>query len=477
MDVFNKLKSAVSNVLPGNPLSRDFEIYNQVASAGPGLLWKVYSAVKRTTKEEASVFLFEKKAVERYSRRDRDVIFNLLRGGVQQLTKLRHPKILAVIQPLEESREALAFATEPVFASLANILGDLSNVSPVPKELQEFQLYDVEIKHGLLQLRHMRASLLGAVPDELREHVKLLLNTEPTVRPDAAQLSKVPFFEDMGCVTLQYIDSLFQRENIEKSNFFKGLPKVITKLPKIVLIFLQNMNLLLSKTPKNDIQAHVLPMVFRALEADSPQIQELCLSIIPTFAELIDYPTLKNSLVPRIKKLCLGTTVLTVRVNCLLCLGQLMDHMDKWYVLDEILPFLHKIPTREPAVLMSILGIHKVAFEGSKLGITKDALANKVLPFLIPIATDNNLNLAQFNAFMSVIRDMLSKMESEHRTKLEQLDQLKQEQRSLEITRITGQDGELGPGHSRKQHAVCHCNCSNAKEGQFICEKLVMDAC
>lgn len=627
MDVFNKLKSAVSNVLPGNPLSRDFEIYNQVSSVGPGLLWKVYAAVKRSTKEEASVFLFEKKVVERYAKRDREVITTLLRSGVQQLTKLRHPKILAVIHPLEESREALAFATEPVFASLANVLGEMTHVTPVPKELQEFQLYDVEIKHGILQvaegigflhsgakmmhrnlcpqsvvltkqgcwklagcefcvqstdpqsqdppfpffewrtdmapitqinldymapeyvltmccgtasdmfslglliyamyakgkplfecsgelstfkknaeeLRHMRASQLGPVPDDLREHVKLLLNTEPTVRPDAAQFTKVPFFEDMGCVTLQYIDTLFQRENIEKSNFFKGLPKVIAKLPKrvslqrilpalfkeavnpdmvpfllpsillvaeqssdteykqlilphlvplfklqepvqVVLIFMQNMSLLLSKTPTSDIQAQVLPMIFRALEADSPQIQELCLSITPTFADLIEYPTLKNSLVPRIKKLCLGTSVLTVRVNCLLCIGQLMDHMDKWYVLDEILPFLHKIPTREPAVLMSILGIHKVAFEGSKLGITKDTLASKVLPFLIPIATDSNLNLAQFNAFMTVIRDMLGKMESEHRTKLEQLDQMKQEQRSLEITRITGQDGELGAG-------------------------------
>ena len=45
-----------------------------------------------------------------------------------------------------------------------------------------------------------------------------------------------------------------------------------------------------------------------------------------------------------------------VRVNCLLCLGQLMDYMDKWFVLDEILPFLQKVPTRECAVLMSILG-------------------------------------------------------------------------------------------------------------------------
>ena len=36
---------------------------------------------------------------------------------------------------------------------------------------------------------------------------------------------------------------------------------------------MQNMNLLLSKTPPSDICDHVLPMVYRALEANTPQIQ------------------------------------------------------------------------------------------------------------------------------------------------------------------------------------------------------------
>jgi len=40
--------------------------------------------------------------------------------------------------------------------------------------------------------------------------------------------------------------------------------------------------------------------------------QELCLKIIPTFADLIDYSALKNSIVPRIKKLCLSTSAIEV---------------------------------------------------------------------------------------------------------------------------------------------------------------------
>ena len=42
---------------------------------------------------------------------------------------------------------------------------------------------------------------------------------------------------------------------------------------KVMLIFLQNMSLLLNKTPPADIRNHVLPMIARALEANQQQIQ------------------------------------------------------------------------------------------------------------------------------------------------------------------------------------------------------------
>ena len=44
------------------------------------------------------------------------------------------------------------------------------------------------------------------------------------------------------------------------------------------------MELLLEKTPPEDVRSDVLPMVYRALESGVSQIQELCLSIIPSFA-------------------------------------------------------------------------------------------------------------------------------------------------------------------------------------------------
>jgi SCY1-like protein 2 len=40
---------------------------------------------------------------------------------------------------------------------------------------------------------------------------------------------------------------------------------------------MQRMEMLLSKTPPVDVKNDVLPMIYRALESDASQIQELCL--------------------------------------------------------------------------------------------------------------------------------------------------------------------------------------------------------
>lgn len=194
---------------------------------------------------------------------------------------------------------------------------------------------------------------------------------------------------------------------------------------------LQRMELLLKLTPAEDIQRHVLPMLYRGLDCESPQVHELCLGVLPTFAGLLDHANVKNSVLPRIKKLCLSTSTLSVRVNCLLCVGKLLEHLDKWLVLDEILPFLPQIPSREPAVLMGILGIYKIAMTHKKLGITKEIIASRVLPFLIPLCIENGLTIPQFNALTTLVKDMFQLVETEHRTKLEQLNSVKNEQKVL----------------------------------------------
>ncbi len=84
---------------------------------------------------------------------------------------------------------------------------------------------------------------------------------------------------------------------------------------KILLITLRHMNLLLSKTAATDVKEHILPMVCRALESDLVDVQELCLSTLPSFASSLDMQSIKQLLIPRIRKLCLESQTLSVCGN------------------------------------------------------------------------------------------------------------------------------------------------------------------
>ncbi|VDO72665.1 unnamed protein product [Schistosoma curassoni] len=94
----------------------------------------------------------EKKLLESYPKLQRESMIEILKYGVSTLMRIKHPKIVSVLQPLEESRESLAYATEPLFTSLNSVLTrDSSNIRQ-PNESMDFSLSDTEIKYGLVQL-------------------------------------------------------------------------------------------------------------------------------------------------------------------------------------------------------------------------------------------------------------------------------------------------------------------------------------
>jgi hypothetical protein len=51
-------ENITKQVLPGNPVTRDYEVLRHVGSAGPGLYWKVYSGFKKSTKQVLITFSF-----------------------------------------------------------------------------------------------------------------------------------------------------------------------------------------------------------------------------------------------------------------------------------------------------------------------------------------------------------------------------------------------------------------------------------
>ncbi|KAI2802790.1 SCY1-like protein 2 [Blomia tropicalis] len=611
----------LSTALPGNPLTREYELVRQVGSSGPGLIFKIYEATKKSTKENASLFILEKKSLEKFgSKKEKESLLDSIRRGVAQLTRLRHPSMLTVQHNLEESRDLIAFATEPVIGSLANFFESDKNLHTNQDngDNEKCKFYDVEIRYGLLQIAeglvflHKDAKLLHrnicpeniiinrngiwkisgfdfsiqtltpneqpyqypplhllpdssldiqpnytycapeyfrepssvdasadifslgmltltlynqgiplcpfnqqflfspgkfaaevevklssnacmlSVPEDSRKHIRLLLSFDTKLRPDAQQISKMQIFQDVLVRALQYFDSLFQWDNAQKAQFYKSFPDILDKMPKRVrlrrivlglskefvnpemvpfvlpnliqiakdtddeefhtwivpelipvfkykepiqigIYLLQNMDFLVKKfkSKPDSLREHIVPMIYRFLESDAYQIQELCLQVIPTVIHLIDYSGAKNMLLPRIKKLVLNTKLLSVRVNCLVCLGKILEHLDKWIVLDEVLTLVMQMPSREPAVIMASTGILKLILNSNKLGITKDILATKVIPFLVPLSIENGLSLNQYNTVVMLIHEMLSKIEEEHQAKLQQLDSIKVQQDSF----------------------------------------------
>ncbi|KRX96593.1 SCY1-like protein 2 [Trichinella pseudospiralis] len=608
MDYFNKLKSTVysvkatvDSVLPGNALTRDFEWLQHVASAGPGLLWKVYKGYKKSSKKEVSLWLFEKKLLDKFTTHsERNQVIDSIRRGVCQLTRLKHPYILTVEHPLEESRDSLAFCTEPIFASLANTLGRIDNMPPtIPAELDSFSFENVEVKHGLLTLLHalsfvhtdahilhnnicpesimitkrgcwklagfefcsscksssdqqvqfdelryddclpvfaqpslnylapeiilggridtsadiysfgvlifaifnkgrpifdyenninrfeakirelkaMPLPLTNNIPDVLKEDFKLCFVLTPDLRPDASQLSRIEFLDSSDVKCLERLENMCQLNVGEKIEFlneldnflgkcskrvcyWKILPWLIDELKipvtasaallriiciakkltqneyqlrilppvlemmksddvKVRALLLGEMQFLLENTPQSEIKSSMLPFLFSSLDVQVPALLELALKSIPTVIHLIDSKTMKNPLLPTLLRLATDVQVLSVKVNALLCIGSIVNSLERWMIMEILIPTLARINSHEPGVLMVLLGIFQVIFNNKQFNLSKEIMAKYCLPSLLMASVENGLNLVQFESFMKLIKEMLSKIEKDQRLRLE----------------------------------------------------------
>ncbi|KAJ5495649.1 hypothetical protein N7539_000765 [Penicillium diatomitis] len=148
----NALKSFSSNISANYQISPHPTIYS-----GP---WKIHDAKKKSTGTPASVFIFDRKE---------DVIERLKREA-SNLARLRHPSILQVLEPVEETRNGgLMFATEHLTASLSGLLLDKNEQegssgssargsryvvqdADGTRRRREIEIDELEIQKGLLQV-------------------------------------------------------------------------------------------------------------------------------------------------------------------------------------------------------------------------------------------------------------------------------------------------------------------------------------
>ncbi|CCG81569.1 putative Protein kinase Scy1 [Taphrina deformans PYCC 5710] len=123
--------------------------------------WTVQDAIKKSTKQEVSVLTFSKKSLEQPLQRTSsslrqsfDAIYTQLKGEAATLARLRHPAMLEVVEPIEESRNSITFVTERVTACLSSLVADDDGDSYSNRRSRNdtSRLDEIEIQKGLLQI-------------------------------------------------------------------------------------------------------------------------------------------------------------------------------------------------------------------------------------------------------------------------------------------------------------------------------------
>lgn len=128
-------------------------------------LWRVQSATHKTSSKRVSVWSFDKRSpeIDRLGAAAKDRTFEVLKAEASALGRLRHPSILGdlifmhqpdseiyicieMVEPMEETRAELIFATEPVISPLQLSIPAVPRVAPL------VELDEVEIQKGILQL-------------------------------------------------------------------------------------------------------------------------------------------------------------------------------------------------------------------------------------------------------------------------------------------------------------------------------------
>jgi len=151
---------------------------NPTSTAGP---WKIYDAKKKSTGKAYSVFAFDKKSLDTHGssvgkgnaasyKRSVEEVVERLKKEASSLAKLRHPSILELVEPVEETRGGgLQFVTEAVTASLASVLQEkdeqersggpggrssryVTEDADGVRRRREIEIDELEIQKGLLQI-------------------------------------------------------------------------------------------------------------------------------------------------------------------------------------------------------------------------------------------------------------------------------------------------------------------------------------
>ncbi|XP_050216709.1 SCY1-like protein 2 B [Mercurialis annua] len=323
------------------------------------------------------------------------------------------------------------------------------------------------VKMYMNTLNYLSSEVFSSIPPELIPDLQRMISANESFRPTAQDFTGSPFFRnDTRLRALRFLDHMLERDNMQKSEFLKALsdmwkdfdsrvlrykvlpplcaelrnlvmqpmilPMVLTiaesqdksdfelsTIPALIpvlstaagetlLLLVKHAELIINKTSQENLVSHVLPLLIRAYDDTDPRIQEEAIKKSTSLAKQLDVQLVKQSILPRVHGLALKTTIAAVRVNALLCFGELIHKLDKHAIL-EILQTIQRCTAvdRSAPTLMCTLGVANSILK--QHGV--EFVVEHVLPLLIPLLTAQHLNVQQFAKYMLFVKDILRMIE------------------------------------------------------------------
>ncbi|KAH0368854.1 kinase-like protein, partial [Aureobasidium melanogenum] len=211
-----------------------------------------------------------------------------------------------------------------------------------------------------------------------------------------------------------------------------------------LMIVLENMKVVADNCSGKEFRDDILPLIALGLGSPTHAVVDAALSTLPAVLPALDYSTIKNELFPVIAGVFAHTNSLGIKIRGLeafytLCGGTADEEsisdgldgvsisrdsklsssqvLDKFTIQEKVVPLMKGIKTKEPGVMMAALKVFR------QIGqvVDSDFLAIEALPILWSFSLGPLLDLEQFQAFMTLIKSLSSRIEREHTRKLQEL--------------------------------------------------------
>ncbi|XP_065213701.1 SCY1-like protein 2 isoform X4 [Planococcus citri] len=320
---------------------------------------------------------------------------------------------------------------------------------------------------------------LHRIPMQLQEMVVKMLCRDTAARPSVKTLLNTPYFCDRYVETLQNLDVINLKDPVSKSQFYRStLKEALPYLPrkiwyqrvwpflqtemqtpeslasalqpvmylieestleeyeKIILpefrkllqahrsiqatvTILENLHIILEKTPRDDIRREVLPVLYKAFESNSIQIQSAALTAVTNVSNHLEEAAIRRMVLPKMKNVydCNSNDV-RVLGNILNCIEKVLDRLDKQQILDEVLPLIWDFKIYDSDMIIKVIRIYRILLSDKKYGLTVNIIATSVMPSLVPHTVCPALNLETFTLLLEVLQEMLDIIDRNQRNKL-----------------------------------------------------------